>query len=418
LKSVLVVGNGLIGACTALALQREGLHVVVVDIGDDRAAASHGNAGHLATEQVVPLASQANLRSLVSRLFVRGGPVAFPPRDIAAWLPFGLNVLRASSPAQLARGTQALQSLLAQAIPAWQRVASHLQAAHLIRADGHWMVWESAASAARGLAAWQRAPLGSAHVHPARDEECQALQTRFGAHVHAAARFEGTGQVTDLPALRMRLQNAFEAAGGEVRHARAVQLIPQQGAVVLADGQMLQANVMVVAAGIGSAALLKPFVPRVPLIAERGYHVEVARDGRAPLSALATPQGLPVVFEDRSLILAPFASSLRLSSFTEFSTANAPADARKWRRLEQHAHALGVFDDRAPVQRWIGSRPTLPDYLPALGQHPIHKQLFYAFGHNHLGVTMAAITGELMADLMLARPSKTDCQAFDLQRFE
>jgi D-hydroxyproline dehydrogenase len=437
-KTALVVGNGLIGACIALELQRAGVRVTVLDVGDERAAASFGNAGHLATEQVVPLASRDNVRSLASRLFIRGGPVGLPPSSVAAWLPFGLKLLRASSPDQLARGTQAMQGLLGQAIVAWQRVAALIEAPGLIRADGHFVVWESADSASRGLAAWQLATHqgvganAAVNVREATEEECQSLRSRFAGRVAAAARFSGTGQVTDLRALRKRLQAAFEQAGGVVRRARVARILPQAGEVVLVEKtqqgqQHLKADTVVVAAGIGSAALLQPLGCAAPLIAERGYHVEQAwGDGAQGVSphAITTPQGLPVVFEDRSVIIAPLASSLRISSFTEFAKHDAPPDPRKWQRLAHHANELGLYSHPpaaphlgVPLQRWIGSRPTLPDYLPALGQHPRHARVFYAFGHNHLGVTLAAITGALMSQLVMGQPRTIDLKPFDLQRF-
>jgi D-hydroxyproline dehydrogenase len=408
MKTAIVVGNGLVGACTALALQRAGLRVTIIDAGDEKAAASYGNAGHLAVEQVDPLASRANVLNLHRRLFMRGGPVGFPLRDISAWLPFGLRLLRATAPARFAQGQRAMQSLLAQAVPAWQRVAAQVNAADLIRVDGHWVAWESAASAQRGMAAWQAANKGAAHIVAANTSELAALRAQFGDHPVAAARFTGTGQVLDLQALRAALQAAFIANGGELL---AAQVHDVGRIVTLEDGSNRQADAIVVAAGIGAAQMLKSTCGGIPLIAERGYHIETAMDARA-----ATPEGLPVVFEDRSIILAPYASSFRMSGFTEFSRVNSPPDQRKWAALQQHAQALGLPMAVSP-QRWIGSRPTLPDYLPAIGQHPQLHSLFYAFGHNHLGVTLAAITGEHIAALVENAAPSVDLSPFSLQRF-
>src|SRR4051812_5945779 len=128
----IVIGNGLVGACTALAMQRAGMRVTIVDPGDDQAGASYGNAGHLAVEQTEPLASRSNVLSLHRRLFSRGGPAAFPLRDVSAWLPFGLKLLAATAPGRFKRGQAAMEALLGNAIPAWQRVAAQVQAGHLI----------------------------------------------------------------------------------------------------------------------------------------------------------------------------------------------------------------------------------------------------------------------------------------------
>lgn len=409
MKTALVIGNGIVGACVALALQRAGLRASIIDPGDEKAAASYGNAGHLAIEQVDPLASSANVLSLHRRLFMRGGSVGFPLRDIATWLPFGWRLLRATAPERFALGQRAMASLLAYAIPAWQRVATQAGAADLIRTAGHWVVWESSASAARGLAAWQAANTGAARIDAAISADVDVLRAQFNGQPVAAARFTGTGQILDLHALRRALQTTFIAAGGELLTARVGNV---GDGVTLEDGTIRSADVVVVAAGVGASQLLLSTFGAIPLIAERGYHIETTMDAHA-----ATPGGLPVVFEDRNVILSPYASSFRLSGFSEFSRTNSPPDPRKWAALQRHAKALGLPMAVKP-ERWVGSRPTLPDYLPAIGQHPSHRSLFYAFAHNHLGLTLAAITGELIASLVEATTPRIDLSPFALERFK
>lgn len=409
MKTAIVIGNGLVGACTALALQRAGLRVTIVDPGDDTIGASHGNAGHLAVEQTEPLASRSNLLSLHRRLFSRGGPVAFPLRDVSAWVPFGLRLIAATSTRRFERGRIAMQALLGNAIPAWQRLAAQVHAQDLIRTDGHWVTWNSRASAQRSVAAWQTTYKGAVQVAMASATELDALRSRFNHLPEAAARFTGTGQVTDLPALRRALKQAFVAGGGEVLQG-FVQDIGDS--VVLAGGARLTPDVTVVTAGIGASRILHRAFGAIPMIAERGYHIEVAMNARD-----ATPQGLPVVFEDRNIILAPFAHSLRLSGFTEFAQPGSPPDVRKWQTLHRHAKALGL-PMALNSRRWIGARPTLPDYLPAMGRHPRARSLYYAFGHNHLGVTLAALTAELMVSAIQGAAPAVDLAPFALERFQ
>jgi D-amino-acid dehydrogenase len=124
----------------------------------------------------------------------------------------------------------------------------------------------------------------------------------------------------------------------------------------------------------------------------------------------------PVVFEDRSMIVTRFESGLRAASFVEFSSPDAPPDRRKWQRLRQHIEALGLPCNE-PAREWMGARPTLPDYLPAIGRLPDAPNILYAFGHQHLGLTLAAITGELVAQLATQSPTAVSLSAFDIQRF-
>jgi D-amino-acid dehydrogenase len=124
----------------------------------------------------------------------------------------------------------------------------------------------------------------------------------------------------------------------------------------------------------------------------------------------------PVVFEDRSLIVTRFRSHLRACSFVEFARIDDAPDARKWSRLRAHVAALGI-PFTAPVTEWMGARPTLPDYLPAVGRSRTSPAICYAFGHQHLGLTLAAITAECVTAMFLGEPSPVDLEPFDLERF-
>jgi D-hydroxyproline dehydrogenase len=412
LKTAVVIGAGFVGASSAWQLQRAGFYVTLVDSGQDEAAASWGNAGHLAVEQIDPLASIANVRSLPRRLFTFGGPVGLPLRDVATWLPFGLRLIAASSPSRFARGRTALSALLAQAMPAWHRLAAQTGTAQHLREDGHFVAWESKQTAERGKRHWLQANIGTARVRAASSAELAQLRDAFNQHPVDAVRFHGSGQILDLAKARSGMVDALRTAGGVVQTARASAITITHGRATaqLPDGTSLTPDVLVVAAGVASTDLLRASEGSVPLIAERGYHVEAPTS--ASLNALP-----PIAFEDRSVIVTRFSDTLRIAGFTEFSRVTSPPDARKWQALSRHATELGLpFSQR--TTRWIGARPTLPDYLPAVGRSRAAANLIYAFGHQHLGVTLAAITGELVAAVATNITPSIDLKPFDLGRFQ
>ena len=401
---VAILGGGILGLSCSLALQRAGCRVTVVDApGED--AASWGNAGHIATEQAVPLASPASIASLPRRLYCTGGAASLPPAMAAHWLPFSLRLLAASTPARCAAGTAALSGLLAGALPAWRALVADIGAPGLLREDGHFVAWESAASANAGSAAWARADTGSATSAPASASDLARLRECFPGRVAGAIRFQGTGQVEDLAALAQALRQAVLAGGGVIeRREGAIEFAGAQARLTGVDSELV-----VLAAGVRSRAWAERAGERAPMIAERGYHL------RGPASAL--PAGLPpVAFEDRSLIVTRFASCVQVASFVEFAAPGAPPDKRKWERLEQHARALGLA---APGgwMRWMGARPTLPDYLPAIGRSQRCGNLIYAFGHQHLGLTLGPVTGGIVAALATGRDPGIDLAPFDLRRF-
>ncbi|HET8612690.1 MAG TPA: FAD-dependent oxidoreductase, partial [Sphingomonas sp.] len=128
-----VIGGGVVGLASALALARRGFAVTVAEQDRDRRAASWGNAGHIAIEQVLPLASWSMIRSAPGRLFARGGALALPPREALRWGPFAARMIAAARPSRFEHGAAALATLMAEAMPAWKRLAPTLPAPDLLR---------------------------------------------------------------------------------------------------------------------------------------------------------------------------------------------------------------------------------------------------------------------------------------------
>jgi glycine/D-amino acid oxidase-like deaminating enzyme len=408
--ATLVIGGGVVGRACALALRRAGQTVLLLDRQAPSPPASYGNAGHIAIEQVEPLASPAALASAFGRLFGLGGALDFRLADVAAWGPWAAQFIAASTPDRAGLGRRALGALLRDALPAWRRLAAGLDRPDLLVEQGHVVVWESPETARAGLDAWRAADIGQARLRPLPDPLARSLERSIAAPIAGGAWFENTGQVSD-PALVLRLMDeAFTALGGQRRTGHAVGLRTVDGRmeVLLGDGERLTPERVLVAGGVGSGALMRGLGHAAPVIAERGYHLEGGAGAWDDLP--------PVVFEDRSLILTRFGDRLRAASFVEFGRESSPPDPRKWARLRRHLSQLGVQLE-GPVAEWMGARPTLPDYLPAIGASRRVDGLYYAFGHQHLGLTLAAITSELVAALMGGAAPAVDLAPFDLDRF-
>ncbi len=404
----LVLGGGVVGLNIALQLQAKGFAVTLVEAEPTRNAASYGNAGHIAIEQVEPLASEAMVRSAVQRLYMFGGALDMPPRFVTTWLPFGLRLMKAARPDSFARGKAALSGLMREAMPAWRRRVADLGDPGLLKEDGHYVVWETPQTAKAGLAAWQETDTGEASFAPVTPDELAQLQTLTTRPIAGAIRFYGTGQVADTARMLRLMEDALVARGGRVVFDRVKTLHCDSGTAQarLGGGDVVIADIIVLSAGVGSGDLLRPLGVKAPIVAERGYHIQ--SDGAD------WPVDLPpVVFEDRSMIVTRFESGLRAASFVEIGRHGATPDRGKWKRLCHHVTELGLpFGDDAA--EWMGSRPTLPDYLPAIGRVRGVSNLYYAFGHQHLGLTLGPVTGEIVAGMVTGGGTP---EAFSLDRF-
>lgn len=403
---IAVVGGGVVGLSSALLLARTGRAVTVFEPDVTLSAPSWNNAGHLATEQVAPLASMASIRSVARRHFLRGGALDFPIGQWRTWMPFAFRLAAAARPERFRAGSSALGALLGAALPAWRRMTARLGDPSLLREEGHLILWETPHSAAAGRRAWARADTGGARLASCGAADLALIrQLGEGVAVAGCARFEGTGAITDLTALAQALRRAVAAAGGTFVVSRAS--LGRSGDRVVVAGY--DADAVLIAAGVSSGHLLRPLGLNVPIVAERGYHIRAAAD-RWPADAP------PIVFEDRAMIVTRFRDVVQASSFVEVAATDARPDPRKWKRLECHVRDLDLPID-APFSRWMGARPTFPDYLPAIGRDAGISNLFYAFGHQHLGLTLAAVTAEAVAALIDGAVPAVDLSPFDLARF-
>ncbi|MES2056035.1 MAG: FAD-binding oxidoreductase [Pseudomonadota bacterium] len=405
MRRAIVIGGGIIGLCAGIELARSGHAVTVIEEHAGRTGASWGNAGHIATEQVAPLASIASIRSAPGRRFSVGGALDLPLAALPHWGQFAARMLAASTPRRFAAGRTALAALLAPAMPAWEALIESIGAPALLRRDGHFVTWESDATAASGRANWGGADTGTTRFASVTPNDLDRLRTAISPAIVDAIRFAGSGQITDLNALADALETALIANGGTIQRRRG--MIAIAGGQARIDGET--PDLILIAAGAQSGALMRVAGHRTPLIAERGYHIRAQAD--------CWPADLPpIVFEDRSMIVTRYADCVQAASFVEFNRFDAPPDPRKWDRLEEHVAALDL-PIAGPFARWMGARPTLPDYLPAIGRSRHARNLVYAFGHQHLGLTLAPITAEIVGTLARNEAPAMDISPFDIGRF-
>lgn len=407
---IAIIGAGAVGLACALHLQRDGRDVTVIDRAGPGEGASCGNAGNIATELVEPLSSLATLGQAPQLLLSRDGPLAIPLATLpgrARWLA---GFLAAARPAQFRRGCHALTALQSRALAAIQRLAERTRAADLVHARGSLRVFETetGAAAAHREAARLRG-LGVAVRILDRDaarRECPALpEAAEGALV-----FDGAGHVEDPLELCRRWAAALEAGGGRIVKAAIGGLERQAGGFRLSgNAKEMHCKTLVIAAGAWSAPLAAGLGARVPLDTERGYHITVA--------GCETGFDRPVASEERKVIATPMRMGVRMTGFVELAGLRRPPDPRKFEILRRHFRALvGPFDE-ARLSEWMGFRPSLPDFLPVIGPAPNAPGAYLAFGHQHIGLTLSAVTGEIIADLVAGREGGIDLAPFRADRF-
>ncbi|HEU5134879.1 MAG TPA: FAD-binding oxidoreductase [Steroidobacteraceae bacterium] len=407
-ETIAVIGAGVIGSAIACALAQEGRDVLLLDRAPPgEAGASFGNAGHIAAELVEPLPSPGLLFGFWRELFAFGGVLDVPARRLGAFLPWAARFGQAAFRRE--RNTAHLAPFVRPSVTALIGMLRDIGRPDLIRQHGHYELWldgDAERGARTQALAMER--LG-VPTQPAPRELVESARQAARAATAAALHFPLSAHVLDpLEVVRAFAADATQRGARflrrEVRDLRA----SGAGVQVITATETILARSAIVCLGAWSAPLLAPFGLKVPLEAARGYHVQMP-------GAIALVDA-PLLYADAKILVTPMAGRVRATSFMEFAGADAPPDPRKPACLRDRLRTLGYHCDEA-APGWVGPRPVLPDYLPAMGRVAAAPNVLYAFGHQHIGLTLCAVTARAMADLVAGRTPAVDVSAFDLRRF-
>ncbi len=417
-RHVVVIGAGIVGACSAVEAIRRGARVTILDPAEPggEQAASYGNGCWLSPMSVIPPAVPGLWRKVPKFLMDPLGPLAirwsYLPR-VAPWL---LRYLRAGwTWERVEAAAHALRPLLVDAPALHKALAEEAGVGHLIERRGLIYIYPSRADFEAEAKAWEiRHKVGvrwielDANDLRQREPDLDRRYT-FGVMV------EEGGHCTDPGAYTAALVAHAVRQGATLRRARATGFAIEGGRLraVRSDGGEIAADAAVIAAGAHAKPLAAAAGDAVPLETERGYHAEVSEPEVAPRHGLMPSDG--------KMSIMRTAKGLRCAGQVEIAGLAA---APNWKRAEiLRDHLLRCFPALPrdlPAERvkvWLGHRPSMPDGKPCLGPASATPDVIHAFGHGHTGLVAGARTGRIVAELLAGRPPEIPLAPFDPRRF-
>ena len=406
-----MVGCGVVGVCCALYLQRDGHSVVVMDPGGPGEACSSGNAGQFVTGYCVPLGLPGIAREVPAMVMDPLGPLTIRWPYLPALLPWLLRFLAASSPRRVGEIAKALYRLNKDALTAFAPLLEQAGAGHLIRRNGRLDVYQSEHVFAKAQVKFDLLRRGGVRVEMLDHKGVRDLEPALADRCRQGAFYPESAHTTNPLRLTRLLAEDFVRRGGVILRERVTDFRMGSDGVwsVVTDGGRHPADQLVLAAGAYSRPLAAKLGSRLPLEAERGYHLMLPQAG---IKLQRT-----VVHGDRYFGLTPMEGGMRLAGTVELASVHArPNFARADALFQAASQALPSLNGRGAI-RWMGCRPSMPDSLPVLGRSPVHPSVYFAFGHGHLGLTGAAASGRIIADLVAQRVEDSQFEAYRADRF-
>ena len=393
--SVIVIGAGIVGTATARALQRAGHAVTLVDSGEPGKATSYGNAGFIAIDHVLPLARPSTLKRVPQMLMDRNGPLTVHPPSIPYLLPWMARFARAAySMAEVRKGRDSFGLLMAEANIAWKAEIQASGLGELFKSRGALYVYESETSFAAGAEERELQKAKGTDFEIVDGNRARELAPGLSSHIVRGVYYPHGMHTINPYKVVTTLAERFAADGGVVQRSRVRGFVREANrvtAVQLTDST-LPADAVVIAAGRASGELTRLLGFNAPLVAERGYHVMLAPDN--------VRFDLPVSPAERGFFITPMEEGLRVAGTVELAAPHQPPSWHRADLLVQHLKTIFPGVGGAELSRWIGERPSLPDFRPAIGRAPRLANVYCGYGHQHVGLTLATATGRLIARQM------------------
>ncbi|WP_166220657.1 NAD(P)/FAD-dependent oxidoreductase [Pseudomonas atagonensis] len=410
---IAVVGAGIIGVACALRLARRGLRVVVIDQQLPGHGASFGNAGHLATEQVFPIADASILKRLPAMLMDPMGPLRLDWTYLPRALPWFTRLLLNLRAQPYRKTVEGLRALNEGSLEAWHRLLADIARPDLLKVDGSLLVFERPESRQAIDALQTRLRQQEVPVDYWPANAIQQTAPQLSTQIQGGLFFPRTGHFIDPYRVVCELVEAAKACGVSfVQQQVQGGYVQENGVSLITGAGALTASRVLIACGAHSAKLTRALTGKhVPLDTERGYHLMLPHEqDRLPF---------PVTSLERKFIMTPMTEGLRLAGTVEFAGLEKPANMQRAWQLHRLSQGLFRKDLNAEAATpWMGFRPSLPDSLPVIDQVCEGKVLL-AFGHQHLGLTQAAVTAERVVGMVM--PNKDSdtpsLQPYRLNRF-
>ena len=407
---ILVLGGGVIGLSVALRMLNLGKEVTLIDCEEPGSGASYGNAGTIAEYAVLPVGSPEVIKRLPALLFNKNSPIAIKRSEILSLAPWLMKFLYQSMPKQAAKNAQSIANLLVNARLRWEDLASQINGSSLLNSNGSIYIYRSKSIYDAGEKDINHRKTLGLNAQMLTPSELNKLEPNINLTEGGAAYFPDCNYMSDPGKMMKLLLDACIDKGCHVirQSAKNVERSKTGIEVTLDDKSIILSNHLVVSAGAFSKKFAKQAGDNIPLDVERGYHVEY--DMNEPLL------NRPCCSADGGFYMSPMTGRLRVAGTVELGGVSPQISNHRINHLE--SGASNFFPDLGKSNRsWLGFRPSIPDSKPVISASKKGNDIIYAFGHGHIGLTLAPITAEIVESIITGEESPIPIHEFSVRRF-
>ena len=404
-----IVGAGIQGISNALFLQKKGFSVTIFDRDEPGSpAASYGNAGHFSPYASVPINRPDVLTDVPAMLLSSTGPLALKWNYVPKMMPWFLQFIRNCTTKKMMHTAKNMHQILDLALPAYDELFDEIELGGLVEKKGILYIWNDQSLKSRELEIKVRDELG-VDQQIVTPKEIHDLEPNIKPIYHGGVYYQYGRHARNPKKILLKLYDLFLKKGGKFLKMNIKDInFNDEKPVIKAETQSFLFDKIVIACGSFSKKLTDNLDEKIPLDTERGYHVHF-KDCDHLLSR-------PVIFQNRGFGITPMEQGLRVVGTVEFGGLDNPLSKSRVKNLINNAkYMMGDLPEHE--DEWLGFRPTLPDYLPVIGPSKKYKNVFYCFGHHHLGWTLGPISGKIISGMIAEENTNLDLKPYSSLRF-
>ena len=409
-SSIGIIGAGIQGVCIGLCLIKKGFKVTLIDRDEPgKESASYGNAGHFSPYASVPINRPDILADIPSMLLNSTGPLSLKWNYVPKMIPWFLKFIKNCSKKKMLHTAKYMHQILDLALPAYDELFQDIDISNLVENKGIMYFWTDKDLKSRELEIKIRNELG-VKQQLLTPHEIHDLEPNIRKIYHGGVLYSNARHAKNPKKILLKLFEAFISKGGlfEKQNVQAISFTADNKPTIKTNLKYYNFDKAVIACGAFSKKFTDQVDEKIPLDTERGYHVHFK--GHNHLLSR------PIIFLNRGFGITPMEQGLRVVGTVEFGGLNNPPTKKRILNLVNNAKYL--FPElKEHEDEWLGFRPTLPDFLPVLGPSKNHKNLFYSFGHHHLGWTLGAISGKIISGMIAGENTNLDLTAYNSERF-
>ena len=411
MKTIIVIGAGIVGVSTAIWLQRSGFKVTIIDQKGPATGASHGNAGILAASSIIPVPNPSLIKKLPFYLLSKDSPVFFKMSYLPKMFPFLISYLSKSNLREVNKYAERMTPLIFDTVCQHKSLAKGTGAEKLISYQDYCFGYETEKNFLNDKKVWKLRQKHGLPFEVVNGNEFSNFDPFYKDIFDVIVKCKNHGKINDPGLYVKTLCDHFLSQGGELIISKVNDISSKNlnDVIVKIESDSLIVNKIVVATGAWSKKILKKFKIKMPLESERGYHVEYVEPNFYPK--------VPMMLTSKKFVITPMDGRIRVAGLVEFAGLKTLKRKPPLNLLKNKIKDLFPNLECKEKIEWLGHRPALVDSLPMLGYLDKNKQILVAFGHQHLGLTAGAKTGRIVSDLIIGNDIKLKISNYRPNRF-